>query len=114
MLLAPLLYRSGIFPGQICVPTHFKTDLASIPWLVQPIFGFLRVGRYDRAAVVHDWLYATQWLPRALCDRILREAMQTDGVGFWTRWAIWAGVRVGGSFAWRKDSRQVRFFRRLR
>jgi len=113
LLAAPLRYHSDLFHGAILVPKGFRTDLATIPWCIQPLFGFMKVGRYDRAAVIHDYLYATQWLPRSFCDRILREAMQTDRVPFLTCWAIWAGVRLGGWLAWHADGRYVAHFRRL-
>lgn len=104
LLTQPLHYYSSCLGLEIVVPRAFSTDLASIPWLVQPLLP--RIGRWDRAAVVHDWLYdgrnRTRWRSRALCDAILREAMRVDGVG-WQRRAIWLGVRIGGWWAWRQD-----------
>jgi hypothetical protein len=112
-LLATLEYYSSLLGTVIRVPAGFQTDLASIPWFAQPLVGFMRVGRFDRAAVIHDWLYATQWLPRGLCDRILRKAMEADRVSWLVRWQIWAGVRVGGWWAWYNDGKHVQHFRNL-
>lgn len=112
-LISPLLYRSARL-GLVHIPTGFKTDLASIPWFVQPLFGFARVGRFDRAAVVHDYLYATQWLPRSRCDAVLLEAMLADQVSPFVAYQIWLGVRVGGWWAWRNDHKFVGHFRHYR
>ncbi len=67
-----------------------------------------RVGRYSRAAVVHDYLYnelrpGTTPHPEAptrqRADAIFLEAMAVCGVGFLTRWTMWAAVRVFGFLA---------------
>lgn len=106
MLTAPLRYQSARLGYTIIVPPGFSTDLASIPWLVQPLLP--RVGRWDRAAVVHDRLYdgsmRTHWRPRSLCDAVFREAMAVDGVTWLPRYLIWAGVRLFGFYAWYKDA----------
>lgn len=112
-LISPLSYRSALL-GPTHVPKGFKTDLASIPWFAQPLFHFLRVGRYDRAAVVHDWLYATQYQRKAVCDRVLLEAMLADGVGFWPAHLIYWGVRLGGWWAWHSDHKHIQKFRHYR
>ena len=102
-LLTTLIYLSkiGAAPGKInriSVPAGFKTDYASIPrffWRVLP-----PVGKYDRAAVVHDWLYAKNGVTRKQADDILYEAMGVLGVPGWQRNVIYAGVRVGGWKPW--------------
>lgn len=77
-------------------------------------------GRYSRAAVVHDYLYnelrpGTEPHPEAptrqRADAIFYEAMQVSGVGFFTRWIMWAAVRTFGflslqaarAMAWKND-----------
>ncbi len=112
-LISPLSYHSTLL-GHIHVPRGFKTDLASIPWFAQPLFHFLRVGRYDRAAVVHDFLYATQRHRRSICDRVLLEAMLADGVSPLVAYQIWLGVRLGGWVAWRSDHKHIQKFRHYR
>lgn len=105
----------------VVIPEGFTTDFASIPkplWNILPPNGCA----YDRAAVVHDFLYRggfiTEFLPgefelepeievhhdptRAEADSILNEAMTISGVGRLKRWLIYSGVRVGGSSAWSK------------
>lgn len=80
------------------VKKGFKTDLASIPrvlWRVLP-----PVGKYDAAAVVHDWLYQNNGCTRKQADDVLYEAMHALGVSAWQRYTIYAGVRVGGWKPW--------------
>ena len=109
-LLEDLIYISAVtkpptdrFPfgqfGVIRVPAGFKTDLASIPqflWSVLP-----PVGRYDRAAVVHDYLYRFNGCTRKEADDVLFEAMAVLGVRATQRWTIYAGVRAGGWLPWK-------------
>lgn len=99
-LLTALRYESALLGHVVVVPAGFKTDLASIPriaWNVLP-----KSGRYDRAAVVHDFLYATAagGITRGQADGVLSEAMGVLGVGAWTRRIIYTAVRVGGWKPW--------------
>jgi hypothetical protein len=55
VLLAPLVYYSGFLARTIIVPTGFITDLASIPRALY--IALPPIGAYDKAAVVHDFLY---------------------------------------------------------
>lgn len=106
-LMEPLIYDDG--KGiVITVPVGFVTDLASIP---QPFWslGFGPMGRWNRPAVVHDYLYSVGGrLPggptftRARADKILDQAMAACGVPAWRRAVIWAAVRIGGSGGWAK------------
>ncbi len=77
------------------VPKGTLTDFASIPsqlrWFIP------KYGRYNRAAVLHDWLIREQGSPpvgRADADGIFRRSMREIGVGFVRRWLMWAAVRV--------------------
>jgi len=118
-----LTYRTGE-PGEIItVPAGFVTDLASIPrwcWTLLP-----PDGPWVKAAIVHDFLYATrgtgQWKRRSdgitraqpysrrEADDIFREALENRGVDALRRFILWAAVRVGGAFGWGVDhSRQPR------
>lgn len=96
-------FMSIVTESVICVPAGFVTDFASIPrglWNLLP-----PTGRYGKAAVVHDWLYQTRdagthlvWRDEA--DAVLREGMEVLEVRKLTRWAIYAGIRLGGWVAW--------------
>lgn len=101
-LLAPLVYQSDKLGDPITVPTGFETDLASIP---RPLWNILPpIGKADRAAVVHDFLYQTAWhgINRSTADAIFNEAMQVVGVGRFARWTIYSGVRIGGWKTWNR------------
>jgi hypothetical protein len=86
--------------GRIVVPAGFLTDFASIPrvfWRLLP-----PVGRYGKAAVVHDYLYRTGCHPcsRPLADRVFLDAMRDLGVSWPVRRVMWAAVRAFGCFAY--------------
>ncbi|MGF6549288.1 DUF1353 domain-containing protein [Paraburkholderia youngii] len=97
-LMAPLIYQSDVAGQTFTVPTGFLTDLASVPRI--PIAYLLAGGTSNEASVVHDFLYSTQPVTRAIADAVLREASAVTGVPAWRRWLMWAGVRVGGRFHW--------------
>ncbi|MDP1605652.1 MAG: DUF1353 domain-containing protein, partial [Rhodocyclaceae bacterium] len=84
-LLAPFEYHAGAYPSAVVirVPTGFVTDLASVPRLFWPIFP--PHGRYAKAAILHDWLYAQggDTADRLSADNIFGEAMQVLGVSAW-------------------------------
>lgn len=97
-LEAPFAYYSDLLGRWVTVPTGFSTDLASVPkvlWNVLP-----PMGNYSDAAVIHDWLYQHNGVTRGQADAVLNEAMEVCGVGRWTRWVIYSGVRVGGWKPW--------------
>lgn len=84
------------------VPVGFVTDFASVPRL---FWSALRPdGLYAYAAIIHDYLYWEQPLPRKTCDEILKLCMQDFGVGALSKWAIYAAVRMGGGSAWSENA----------
>ena len=86
------------------VPAGFITDFASVPralWSIIPPHG-----KYSPAAVLHDYLYFTAMFPRAYADDIFLDAMRDLGVAMWKRWAMYAGVRVGGWVGWNAYRRE--------
>jgi hypothetical protein len=92
VLLDDLQY-TGLAGKQYVCPKHFVTDLASIPWLAEPIFNSVDS---RLPGVMHDWLYCSQALPRAECDALLREMLLVTGCGPVRASLIYAGVRAGG------------------
>ena len=76
----------------------FRTDGGSIPKLFQNIISPL--GVYLVAFLVHDALYATEYLPRSEADWILLEILQELGATWWRRNEVWSAVRIGGGFVW--------------
>lgn len=128
-VLEPFVYEIGELDSgsRIEIPVGFVTDFASIPrglWNLFPPIG----GRYDKAAVLHDYLYHGGHIlvldfdvddagrlstyehhsdvTRVGADRIFLCAMKVLGVGRFARWTIYLGVRIGGRRAWRKGHAQ--------
>lgn len=106
-LIATLAYQAADYRW-FEVPVGFTTDFASIPQFLWS-FGLDPHGRYDRPAVLHDYLYqfAPNRITRADADRLLRQAMGTVGVPAWQRFLIYAGVRLGGWKPWADCRRAV-------
>jgi len=40
---------------------------------------------------------------RACADALFRQALMDDGEPWWRAWIMWAGVRLGGLFAWKNN-----------
>jgi hypothetical protein len=112
-----LAYNPGNGGDTITVPAGFVTDLASVPrwaWTLVP-----PDGPWVKAAIVHDFLYATggtgKWKrhPAAItrpqpysrleADGIMREAMENRGVSWLSRNLIYTAVRLGGASGWYAD-----------
>lgn len=78
--------------GMTTVPKGVKTDFASIPrgfrWIIA------RVGKYGKAAVLHDYICEAKIGSRKYADRVFLDAMKTLGVGWWKRRTMYAGVRA--------------------
>ena len=83
-----------------------ETDLASIPKGLRSIVSV--VGKYANAAVLHDWLYrGNNWddgqkATRKEADKMFRDLMIEDGEKVWRAKLMYAAVRVGGVFSWKK------------
>jgi hypothetical protein len=77
----------------VTVPKGFLTDFASVPRL--PFAYWFTGGLGDRAAVLHDYLYALK-VPRAWADAAFHAALKADNVSGWRRALMYAGVRLGG------------------
>lgn len=78
----------------IKVPEGFKTDLASVPRL--PVVYLAMGNTGHKAAVLHDWLYATNSYKRAVCDCYFYHALRESGINYFQAQAMYMGVRIGG------------------
>ncbi|MCX8016371.1 MAG: DUF1353 domain-containing protein [Rhodocyclaceae bacterium] len=102
-LAEPFEYHVGAYPSEevVRVPAGFETDLASIPRLFWPILP--PQGRYAKAAILHDWLYALgpagDAAARRRADEIFLEAMAVLGCPAWQRRPIYWAVRLFGGAA---------------
>jgi hypothetical protein len=98
VLTKDLTYRVLETSFVIVVPAGFVTDFASTPralWSVVP-----PTGRYQLAAVVHDFLYWDQGCSREQADAIFRVAMSESNVKPVERDLMWRAVRTFGQSAW--------------
>ena len=76
------------------MPAGFITDLASVPralWSVFPPHG-----KYAKAAILHDYMYANGYKDKKTADRIFLEAMEVLGVPKWRRKTMYWAVRMFG------------------
>lgn len=92
------IYQSSERPLMIIVPRGFQTDLASVPRL--PVLWLLAGGSANSAAVVHDYLYRSKMVSRAIADDIFFEIMEATGVPLWRCWLMFGAVRVFGGNAY--------------
>jgi hypothetical protein len=101
-LTSSLRYWSAILDRMIVVPEGFVTDFASVPRL--PFVYWFTGGKFQAAAVIHDWLYRrrSEKVSRAEADAVLAEAMKALGYWLPRQWFVWAGVRIGGYWSFEK------------
>jgi hypothetical protein len=99
---APLTWEAEGF--SITVPPGFRTDLASIPRVIEWAPDLDVTGRSRRPGVLHDWLYgAARWVGKAQADEILRAACIAEGMDERGATAIYEGVHLFGRAAWDED-----------
>ncbi len=87
----------------IAAPKGFVTDFASIPWAFRRLFP--KSGKWNAAAIIHDYLYRCTTIPRVTCDRIFKEALEAVGVSPGVVATFYAGVRVGGGITRTTDAK---------
>ena len=93
-LIKPLVYINDDNITYI-VKVDFITDYASIPRL--PIIFLLFEGLDNRAATLHDSLYANPKIKRSVADKIFLEAMLSDNAtSKWKAKLAYFAVRLWG------------------
>ena len=108
-LTEDLIYKD-VNLGLITVPNGFVSDLASIPQCVQSIVS--KVGPYDGAAAIHDWLYSIQTTSKSEADHIFLRVMKASSVKFLLRQTIFWAVRLFAKKAWDDSTPNVEEYRR--
>ena len=109
---APLVYNDGIV--QLTVHQGFDFDGASVPRGLWSVIGSPMTDGYQRAGCLHDALYASQLFPRETCDWYFLEAMESDGVGYFKRYAMYWAVRAFGGSSYANDNQEeVNAYRKL-
>ncbi len=91
-----------VFGYWYILPKEFKSDGASIP-------RFVPLKPYDKrwlfGAMVHDYLYRTQFVPRKIADAIFKKLLQETAGKFYA-YMFYLSVRVFGIFAWISNKRK--------
>ena len=93
----------------IVVPEKFVTDGASIPKFAFSLVGGRWTGKYVRGAVIHDYLYYSQFILRKTADKIFLEAMKYSGVNFVKRRIMYLAVRLAGWIPWNEQRRKKKW-----
>ena len=107
----PLVWEDDKY--EIKVLRGFDFDFASIPKIITNILP--KNGQeYDRAACLHDALYASRWLPKKECDKLFYEAMLSDGVSKYRAWSMYQAVKWFGGSAYECDNKaELEHYRNL-
>lgn len=79
---------------KITIPKGFITDFASTPRILYPIIP--PIGIYNKACIIHDYLYQEKIFSRKICDSCFLQAMKVLGVPKWKRNLMFATVRLFG------------------
>ena len=97
--------RVGEWDVVVHVKPGFRTDGASIPRWLWPVFGSPYDPDIIAAAIGHDAMYRGEILPRGDADAAFRSMMKENGIAGWKRRRIWLGVRIFGWITtWRKHT----------
>ena len=110
VLLEDLVYESAKF--RITVKKGFDFDAISIPKVFWTLVDSPFTGRAVRGATVHDALYASQILPKNVCDEVFLAAMKDDGVSYTKRYAMYMAVKIGGNSAY-EDTEDLEKYKSL-
>ncbi|MCK4500462.1 DUF1353 domain-containing protein, partial [Candidatus Babeliales bacterium] len=90
-------------------PKGMETDYGSIPKVLHSVIS--PTGKPTYGFVIHDELYKKGKYSRSTSDKILDEAMEVLGVGWFKRKTIMAGLKLGGWVTWNryrnKDKQEV-------
>lgn len=90
---------------KILIPKGFIFDGASAPWGLWNILNPLDPDVFP-AALLHDWIYRTEYFPRAKCDEMFYQAMRQCGNGVIVSNRNWFFLRSCGWNAWRKHTKK--------
>jgi len=95
-LTSPLIWKAKTY--SIEVPLCFITDLATVPNMIGSYF--YNNEAISKAAVLHDYLYATGIFSKPEADRIFVNAMKFLGVNVVVRNVIFSALITLGWPAW--------------
>lgn len=80
----------------LMIPKGFRTDLASIPRILWPIFPPHKA-EFVTPSIVHDYMYTIKYKnDRALADEVFYEAIKLKGASRITSFLMWSALRLFG------------------
>jgi hypothetical protein len=82
------------------VEEGFTTDFASIPKIFLPFLQWK--DKFNKASVVHDWLYHSKMFDRKTSDKIFLELQIALGINKYKAYTFYFMVRLFGWLYWRK------------
>lgn len=100
------ILRENLHFSDLTVPAGFRSDGASVPRFFWRLVFPPGEPAALRAAVIHDYIYRNRparW-SRRRADKLFLALMIQDGVPVWRAYLAWAGVRIGGHWAWKEES----------
>ncbi|MEA5259452.1 DUF1353 domain-containing protein [Arcicella aquatica] len=95
--------------SSVLVNAGYVTDFASVPRWLWSLFP--PIGKYNRAALVHDYLYDLQYRQKELGEKAARKfaddqflylANKVNDENKFTNYVMYLMVRLFGKYAWRK------------
>lgn len=92
-------YRAAVDGIEYLAPKGFISDGTSTPrflWRIAPPW----TGLHKYAAVIHDWLYYSHITTRETADIVFLKLMQTSGVWWGKRRAMYYAVKWFGASSW--------------
>ena len=103
-VVSPLVYENNELILQ--VNPKFDFDGASVPQCLWSFGLSPMTGGYQRSACLHDALYASEYFPREICDKLFLEAMESEGVGYIKRYSMYYAVRAFGGQVWKQHTKE--------
>ena len=111
-LVEPLVWNDNI--SIIQVNPKFDFDAISIPKIFWSIIDSPFTGKAVKPATLHDALYASEYFERHICDLYFLYAMESEGVGYFKRLAMYYAVRMFGGSVWKGHNHdEVNDYRRF-
>ena len=103
-VIEPLVWNDNL--SIIQVNPKFDFDGASVPQVLWSFGLSPMTGGYQRSACLHDALYASEYFDRDICDKLFLEAMESEGVGYFKRYAMYNAVRAFGWTVWKGHNKE--------
>jgi len=103
-VVEPLVYQNHELLIQ--VNPFFDFDGASVPQALWSFGLSPMTGGYQRSACLHDALYASEYFAREICDALFLDAMESEGVSYAKRYAMYWAVRSFGWTVWKKHNKE--------